>query len=236
MTFEDERVPNSELPENFSGIVRLFPLPNLVLFPGVVQALHIFEPRYRKMMEDTLAGDRTIAMCLPKEGLGNQRVPEIHGVICIGKVVAHAEVEDGRYNLLLQGIARAKIVRELGVEQPYRMAEVEILPDIDDADKETKTAIRSRIRAFCEKIQAQEIENSLGASVFAGSGVWNQLSIGLLVDLVCFALPIPSDQRQEILETQDVVARAERMLDFGQALNGAPTDSQVDFPPRFSSN
>lgn len=237
MAFEDGHAANLALPDNFSGIVRLFPLPNLVLFPGVVQALHIFEPRYRKMIEDSLAGDQTIAMCLPKEDSGKNRTPEIHDVICIGKIVAHAEVEDGRYNLLLQGVARAKIIRELNIEQPYRMAEVEILADVDDADLETKTELRARVRAFCEKIQSQEmIETSLEASVFDDSSVWNQLPIGLLIDLVCFSLPISSDQRQKILEAQDVVVRGEYLLEFAQTFGREPTDSKVDFPPRFSSN
>ena len=235
MSFENERGEYQQLPDNFSGIVRLFPLPGLVLFPGVVQALHIFEPRYRKMMEDTLAGDHTIAMCLPKED--SAEPPEIHDVICIGKVVAHAELEDGRYNLLLQGVSRAKIVRELGVDQPYRMAEVEVLPDVDDVDDETKANLRNQIRQQCEQVHGQKIvKQGLESDVFEDSNVWQQLPIGLLVDLICFSLPISGRDRQTILETQDVAARGRLLLKFAKALSAESSGSKVDFPPGFSLN
>ncbi len=81
-----------ELPHNFSGIVRLFPLPNLVLLPGVIQALHIFEPRYRKMMDDALAADQLITMALLKPGWETHQGdnPPIHDVVCIGKVMTHS--------------------------------------------------------------------------------------------------------------------------------------------------
>ena len=138
---QNEQFSNYSLPENFSGIVRLFPLPNLVLFPGIVQSLHIFEPRYRKMMEDALAGDQTIAMTMIRSSDSNTgKQPQIHSVICIGKIVAHTQLEDGRFNLLLQGVARARIVRELAVEQPYRMAEVEIL-DEEPIDSQSKLSL-----------------------------------------------------------------------------------------------
>lgn len=237
MAYENGQSANIPLPDNFSGIVRLFPLPNLVLFPGVVQALHIFEPRYRKMMEDTLAGDQTIAMCLPKDTSANEQVPEIHDVICIGKIVAHSELEDGRYNLLLQGVSRARIVRELGVEQPYRMAEVEVMPDVDDADAETRIQLRDDVRAFCEHVHSQKsVKTSLESSVFDDLSVWEQLPIGLLIDLICFSLPISGQQSQTILETQNVVTRGRLLLEFAEFLSEKSNDPKVDFPPRFSSN
>ena len=121
----------AKLPDYFSGIVRLFPLPNLVLFPGVVQALHIFEPRYRKMMHDLMAADQLVTLCLYKraEDSVESGSPEVHPVGCIAKVIAHKELDDGRFNLLVLGIKRVRIVRELPVEQPYRMAEVDVLED-----------------------------------------------------------------------------------------------------------
>src|SRR5215210_7720227 len=93
----------AELPDDFAGIVRMFPLPNLVLFPHVVQALHIFEPRYRAMLEDALAGDHLICMSLlqPDWESKYDGRPSVYPVMCIGRVVAHARLEDGRYNILL---------------------------------------------------------------------------------------------------------------------------------------
>src|SRR5437016_14374624 len=89
----------------FSGVARLFPLPNLVLFPQGMQPLHIFEPRYRQMTADALAGDRLIALVLPRPGweanyAGN---PDLHSVACLGKIVADQKMDDGCYNILLPG-------------------------------------------------------------------------------------------------------------------------------------
>src|SRR5438445_4483396 len=101
--------------QNFDGIARLFPLPNLVLFPFVIQPLHIFEERYRRMTADALAGDRLIGMVLLRPGFEAEYAgrPAIHSVACLGRIVADKRLEDGRYNLLLRGLARVRIAAEI---------------------------------------------------------------------------------------------------------------------------
>src|SRR3954471_21363862 len=96
------------------GVIRLFPLPNLVLFPGAMQPLHIFEPRYRQMTVDALAGDRLIGMALPRPGWENDYVgkPAIHPVVCVGRILAEQRLADGRFNILLRGLRRARVVEE----------------------------------------------------------------------------------------------------------------------------
>ena len=95
------------LPDGFANIVRLFPLPNVVLFPGVVQALHLFEPRYRVLMDDALAADELITMAylkpdsVPTEAVDGQ--PEISKIVCVGKILSHTLLDDGRYNVFLVG-------------------------------------------------------------------------------------------------------------------------------------
>ena len=93
----------------YSGQARLFPLPNLVFFPNVMQPLHIFEPRYRQMTADALAGDRFIAMVLPRPGWEKDYAgkPAIHRVACLGRVLAEQTLEDGRFNILLRGQVQA---------------------------------------------------------------------------------------------------------------------------------
>src|SRR6266545_6172021 len=100
---------------DFAGTARLFPLPNLVFFPHVMQPLHIFEPRYRQMTADALAGDRLIAMALLRPGWepDYEKVPPIYPVVCLGRIVADQRLEDGRYRLLLRGLSRAGIVEEV---------------------------------------------------------------------------------------------------------------------------
>src|SRR5882724_1016968 len=99
----------------FKGMARLFPLPNLVCFPQVVQPLHIFEPRYRAMTADALDGDKRIALVLPKPGweADYEGRPAVHRVACLGKIVADQKLADGRYNLLLRGTTRIRIVEEI---------------------------------------------------------------------------------------------------------------------------
>src|SRR3954471_16357024 len=100
--------------DDFDGIVRLFPLPNLVLFPHVAQPLHIFEPRYRQLMADALDGDRLIAMATLRPGWEEEyhKRPPIHDMVCLGKIRQEKRLPDGRYDLLLQGVCRARVLEE----------------------------------------------------------------------------------------------------------------------------
>src|ERR1043166_7472833 len=92
----------------YTGLARLFPLPNLVFFPYVMQPLHIFEPRYRQMTADALDGDRLIALVLPKPGWEDSYAgsPPIYSIATLGAVAADQKLDDGRYNILLRGLSR----------------------------------------------------------------------------------------------------------------------------------
>src|SRR6059058_955126 len=100
---------------DFAGSARLFPLPNLVFFPHVMQPLHIFEPRYRQMTADALAGDRFIALVLPTPGWEKDyaKAPALHSVGCLGRIIAEQRLDDGRFNILLRGLGRIRLVREI---------------------------------------------------------------------------------------------------------------------------
>ena len=112
---------NSSSPSASSEAVRLFPLPNLVMFPHVVQPLHVFEPRYCDLLEDALAGDRKIAMVLLEPG--GKRITKvgllIAPVACVGKVVAHERLPTGRHNILIRGLKRVAIQRELPATRAF---------------------------------------------------------------------------------------------------------------------
>src|SRR5580700_1949382 len=105
--------------EGFSCTARLFPLPNLVLFPHVVQPLHVFEPRYRQLTADALAGDRLIVMALLRPGWepGDDGQPPLFSVACLGQIVAHKELEDERSILLLRGVSRVRILEEIPTDR-----------------------------------------------------------------------------------------------------------------------
>ena len=122
----------TRLPDDFDGRVRLFPLPELVVFPHAMQPLHIFEPRYCEMLSESLATDRIIAMATLTGGIATsaEDEPPIASTICLGKIISHAEVEDDRHNILLVGMRRAKILREIDVGRPFRIAEVDVAEDV----------------------------------------------------------------------------------------------------------
>src|SRR5438034_7329547 len=122
-----------ELEENASlAEVPLFPLPNVVLFPRAVLPLHICEERYKEMTADALNGDRRIAMALLRPGWERSYYgrPQIEPVVCVGKILSHEKLPDGKYNFLLQGELRAGIAGEHG-ERAYRLARLEPLCQTD---------------------------------------------------------------------------------------------------------
>ena len=226
---------NLALPPNFSGLVRLFPLPNLVLFPGVIQGLHIFEPRYRELMEDALAADELITVSLLKpewELSGSENVP-IHETVCVGKIVTHTETEDGRYNLLLIGLRRARIVREIHSEKPYRLAQVEILNEPKVEAPAQLDLLRDQLlkqfRTFAESrnlLENESIQQLLAKDV----------PFGLLADLIGFSTGASCHQLQDVLETVNLEARGQKVLDLMRDCSTDVQNHDGDFPPRFSAN
>ena len=116
-------------------MVPLFPLPNVVLFPRVFLPLHIFEPRYREMVRDALAADRTIGMVLLRDGgaAGGAGNPAVFPTGCAGLITHCEQLPDGRYNIVLRGLYKFRIVEE-DQSRSYRRASVETLAEPDDAD------------------------------------------------------------------------------------------------------
>ena len=110
--------------------IPIFPLPNVVLFPNVFLPLHIFEPRYREMVADALAGDRIIGVVLLRPGWEPEYDgrPPVYAVGCAGVVTNAERLPDGRYNIVLQGLEKFRIVDE-DASKPYRIAHVEGLPE-----------------------------------------------------------------------------------------------------------
>ncbi len=227
-------------PEDFCGRVRLFPLPNLVLFPNVVQPLHIFEPRYCEMLLDALAGDRLIAMALLQQGWEKdyRSRPPLASTVCVGKVISHTPTDDGRHNILLVGIKRGRIVRELDCSSGFRMAEVQVLEDVYPADG---ASLRARLTRNLQSLFLQFVPEGLAAQESFKQLVGKQLPLGILTDTITYALNLPLAIKQQLLSENNVDIRC-RILTrcLEQKLNvaspgecGPATD---DFPPRFSDN
>jgi Lon protease-like protein len=224
--------------ESFSGTVRLFPLPNLVLFPHVMQPLHVFEPRYRELLEDALSDDRLIAMALLAPGWERDYDgrPPLYPVACLGEITASHRLEDGTYNVLLLGLKRVRLLRELGPTRSFREAEVELCEDYSPPSRATMRAtLRRRLRGALVGIlsflpEAQEqLDQLLGTDV----------SLGVLTDVISYMLDLDLRDKEALLAQTDVDRRAELLLEhLSVVLTGRhPTGwGELTFPPQFSPN
>jgi ATP-dependent Lon protease len=226
--------------ENFDGTVRLFPLPNVVLFPRVIQPLHIFEPRYKQMVEDALDDNGLIALCLlrPSAGFGANNVAPIFSEICIGKIIQEERFPDGRFNLLLQGVSRAKIIKEVNDGKLYRTAKVEILDDVPLASEENANRIRTKLLKRMTKWFTQQPS----AKAQLDRLVQSDLSLGNLCDVFSFALPLSVDLKILLLQLVNIEDRAMLLLEVIEQMTPEITKPQASpiaskkYPPDFSAN
>jgi Lon protease-like protein len=115
---------------DFSGTLRLFPLPSMVVFPDSLVPLKVFEPRYVAMVEDALESDRLVGMALLKPGYQKdyEGSPAVYPVACVGRILQHKRLPSGHIDFWLYGLERARILEELESE-PFRRARVELLRD-----------------------------------------------------------------------------------------------------------
>jgi Lon protease-like protein len=219
----------------FGGTVRLFPLPNLVLFPHVIQPLHVFEPRYRQLMEDALQADRLMAIALLKAGWEDdyQKRPPIHTVVCIGRIFKEERLADGRFNLLLQGLCRARVLEEIMTGKLYRIARVDVLPEAPPAagrEPELRQMLGDQMgQWFAAHSVALDQMNKLLES---------NLTSGSLCDIFTFALPLEPEVKQTLLAEPQVERRILQLVSHLASSEGPgePPPANRKFPPDFSAN
>ena len=224
-------------PSEFSGVARLFPLPNLVMFPHVVQMLHVFEPRYRQMVEHALQDDHLIAMTLLREGWQSDYdgCPPVETMACLGSILASTRDADGGYNILLLGVHRVRLTGELAGDQLYRRSEAELVGDLyeSSADAERAARQRSLLDGFRRLMKDNETLHQQFTQVLSG-----QLPLGMLTDIVAHGLDLELPGKQELLNEPSVDKRAtilKRLMD--RLIEGQDGVLQGRrFPPEFSSN
>lgn len=183
--------------------IPLFPLPDVVLFPHLPLPLHVFEPRYRRLVEDVRQGDGVIGMVLLWPGWEGdyEGRPPVYPVGCAGRLEACEELPDGRFDVLLRGLARFRIVGEQP-GRPYRLATVEPLPD-PPGDLSRVGERRKRLLAAIARApdgpEALVLQGELPDEVFV-----NALAQGLGLSPV---------EKQSVLEAETVADRYERLLE-----------------------
>jgi uncharacterized protein len=219
----------------FTGVARLFPLPDLVLFPHVVQPLHIFEERYREMADDALSSDGLIALALLSPGWETEYAsrPPLAPVACLGKVISHHRFPDGRYNLMLLGVRRVRVLREVTPVRAFRRAEVEILTEAEpvESDAATRNLREGLVQLFAEFTPSGQAPEQLSDLLT------RELPLGVVADLVAYALPLATQLKQELLGEPSAVVRAQRLLASRSGRPRANTGgSDAEYPPPFSVN
>jgi uncharacterized protein len=215
---------------DFKGTVRLFPLPNLVLFPQVVQGLHIFEPRYRQLMADALSTDQLITLVLLKPGWEENYdgTPAIEPVACLGRVTWHEQLPDGRYNLRLRGAARVQILEEIPTNRLYRIARAGLIPDLAPPDLDT---LREHRRSLAEVVLPRFDDGPARRQLqelFDG-----EMPLGQVCDVLAYALPLPMEIKQSLLAEPHADRRVLAIVD---ALRASAARADRKFPPEFSPN
>jgi len=180
-------------------IIAVFPLPNVVFFPETELPLHIFEPRYCEMINDTMENQQLIGMFLLQPGwqddyYGN---PPIHSIGCAGEMIQTERLSEGKFNIVLRGVARVRAL-DIVQEYPYRKVRVHVLPEVVSRD-ETRIQIMKRdllrdFKVFADQSGSVEIQ-----------GDWE---FSRVVNGIASCLPLDVDVKRMLLEEDDVYARA----------------------------
>ncbi|HEX9287278.1 MAG TPA: LON peptidase substrate-binding domain-containing protein [Thermoanaerobaculia bacterium] len=183
--------------------IPLFPLPDVVLLPGTLLPLHIFEPRYRAMVADALAGDRTIGMAMIRPGRESSGpTPKIHPVGGAGRIVEAEELSDGRYNIVLEGEFRYRVLAE-SPPAPYRVAEVEEITSIPFRDAGEAIRISTEAVSLFRAIAATMEVPPLPDETLEPERLASELAVRLRYEAA---------ELQDLLETDSISARFEALL------------------------
>jgi Lon protease-like protein len=192
--------------------ISIFPLPGALLYPGLALPLHIFEPRYRAMVKDALARDRRIGMIQPQKPV--EGAP-LYAVGCLGKIGEVEALDDGGFNIVLEGLSRFRVLRELDVVTPFRQIEAELLAEDDDA------ALAPVERASFER-EARRFADAQGYAVDWDSVA--RLDDLSLINGVSQIAPFDAAAKQALLETNSLGERCELLVQLMQFFGRRDSD------------
>ncbi len=189
--------------ENFPTLIPVFPLSNFIFFPGTNVPLNIFEPRYIKMINDSMKNYRLIGMVQPNKISPNK----LYNVGCVGKIIGFNETTDGRYLIILNGLSRFKIVREIKNEKLYRECEVSF-KDFENDMKLNKEEIKfSDLKLIFKDLKT--LFERKGYSID-----WNDLqkqSIEQAINNLSMSSPFSLEEKQILLESENLILRKNKL-------------------------
>lgn len=190
-----------------SDLLPLFPLPTVVLFPGVFLPLHIFEPRYREMVEDALATDRLIGMVLLRDGWEGDYdgCPPVYAIGCVALITHCEKLPDGRYNIVLHGLDRFRIVEE-DQTRAYRRARTVSVPDREPTADE-----RDELRHQRGRIEMLIAPSEQGGGIEPRAAAMSDEDA---VNALAQYLELEAIEKQALLEQPDVPERARALVEL----------------------
>jgi hypothetical protein len=185
----------------------IFPLPNVVLFPNVFLPLHIFEPRYREMVRDALAGDRLIGMVLLRPGWEGhyEGCPPVFPIGCTGVVTHHERMPDGRYNIVLRGVEKFRILDE-DRSRAYRLATIQGLHEpLGLVEREEIHAARRRLEALlAPRLEGRGLDPTLPPSM-------NDEDV---VNTLAQYMELEPLEKQALLERDGLLSRCQSLIEL----------------------
>jgi Lon protease-like protein len=224
--------PAPELTTSALAALPIFPLPEVVLFPGATLPLHVFEPRYRAMTEAVLGGSRLLGMARLKPGFqaGYEGRPPVYDVCGVGQVIKDLKHPDGRYNILLRGVARVRILHELPPSEPYRVVQAERMLDDAGADPALISGWKSKLYTLWEKLAPHLPESLRDLNELTAEAD----TAGDYADLLASTVVADPSEAQRLLEELDPAERlrllVERVQELSDALfaGGPPSASKLN--------
>ena len=192
--------------EKLPNKISIFPLSNFIFFPNTNVPLNIFEPRYIQMVNDSMKGSRLIGMVQPKKNLENS-LDQLYNIGCLGKITSFSETEDGRYLIVLNGLSRFKIIKEIKNEKSYRECEINF-NDFQDDIKINKEEIKfSDLQLIFKDLK--NLFDKRGYSIN-----WNELkkqNLEQTINTLAMASPFSLEEKQTLLETKNLNLRKEKL-------------------------
>jgi Lon protease-like protein len=187
----------------------LFPLPNVVLFPKTPMPLYIFEERYRTMVREVLAGNGELVIALLRGGSepGYASLNAVHDIACLGKIETYEELEDGKFNIVVVGLHRVRILREVQ-HSPYRRVEVERLEEVASDERAVDIVERHN---HLGGLFAKFTELATGVKQQALE-LMPQLDFESLVNMVAMTLNLDIEQKQALLEIDNSAQRCDVLI------------------------
>lgn len=207
--------PKPRFQQSLPETIPIFPLSGALLMPGAQLPLNIFEPRYLRMIDDALAGARTIGMIQPRDPVRNEQMPELYDVGCAGRITSFTETGDGRYLITLTGIRRFRVAQEVNADTPYRSIRADWSAFEIDTHTD-KTAAEVDRDLLLEIMQDYLEAEGLKADWDAA----NEAPVDALVVSLAMGCPFAPPEKQALLEAPTVADQAECLMALMEMAGG----------------